>query len=88
MSTPRRRSSKSLTSGKRDYVAVVPTIESVRIFGDVGVIRGTAKVTVGDKDGQPQDSAHRLHRHLGVERQALADDCMAQRSRMPDRSGK
>ena len=30
-----------------------PTIESVRIFGDVGVIRGKAKVTVAI-DGQSQ----------------------------------
>ena len=27
----------------------------MRIFGDVGVIRGKAKVTVGGKDRQPQD---------------------------------
>jgi ketosteroid isomerase-like protein len=27
----------------------------VRIFGDVAVIRGKAKVTVGGKDRQPQD---------------------------------
>jgi hypothetical protein len=45
----------SLTSGTRDYISSVPTIETVRIFGDVGVIRGKAKVTVGGKDRQPQD---------------------------------
>jgi len=45
----------SLVTGTRDYISSVPTIETVRIFGDVGVIRGTAKVTVGGKDRQPQD---------------------------------
>lgn len=39
---------ESLTSGKRDYVSTVPEIESVRIFGNVGVIRGKARVTVAD----------------------------------------
>jgi len=46
---------ESLTSGTRDYISSVATIETVRIFGDVGVIRGKAKVTVGGKDRQPQD---------------------------------
>ena len=45
----------SLTSGTRDYITSEATIETVRIFGDVGVIRGKAKVTVGGKDRQPQD---------------------------------
>ena len=45
----------SLTTGKRDYISSTTTIETVRIFGDVGVIRGKAKVTVGGKDRQPQD---------------------------------
>ena len=45
----------SLVTGTRDYISSVPTIETVRIFGDVGVIRGTARVTVGGKDRQPQD---------------------------------
>lgn len=45
----------SLVTGTRDYISSVATIETVRIFGDVGVIRGTAKVTVGGKDRQPQD---------------------------------
>ena len=45
----------SLTSGTRDYITSVATIETVRIFGDVGVIRGKARVTVGGKDRQPQD---------------------------------
>jgi len=44
----------SLTSGKRDYVSSVATIETVRLFGDVGVIRGKAKVTVAS-DGKSQD---------------------------------
>ena len=39
----------SLTTGKRDYVSSIATIETVRIFGDVGVIRGKAKVTVGGR---------------------------------------
>ncbi len=46
---------ESLTSGTRDYISSVAAIETVRIFGDVGVIRGKAKVTVGGKDRQPQD---------------------------------
>jgi hypothetical protein len=45
----------SLTRGTRDYITSTPTLETVRIFGDVGVIRGKAKVTVGGKDSQPQD---------------------------------
>ena len=45
----------SLVTGKRDYISSVATVDSVRIFGDVGVIRGKAKVTVGGKDRQPQD---------------------------------
>ena len=44
----------SLTSGKRDYVSSVATIETVRFFGDVGVIRGKANVTV-TSDGKSQD---------------------------------
>ena len=44
----------SLTTGKRDYVSTVANIETVRIFGDVGVIRGKAKVTVADL-GQSKD---------------------------------
>src|SRR5215208_4340808 len=38
----------SLTSGKRDYVSTVADIESVRVLGDVAVIRGNARVTVAD----------------------------------------
>ncbi len=37
---------ESLTSGKRDYVSIEHHIESLRIFGDVALIRGTAEVTV------------------------------------------
>jgi hypothetical protein len=44
----------SLTSGKRDYVATTFDIQSVRILGDVGIIRGTAKVTVAD-NGNSRD---------------------------------
>jgi hypothetical protein len=39
----------SLTSGKRDYASTVPSIETIRVFGDVAVIRGKAKVTVIDQ---------------------------------------
>jgi hypothetical protein len=42
----------SLVTGKRDYLATVATLENVRIFGDVGVIRGKAKVTIAD-NGKP-----------------------------------
>ena len=38
----------SLTSGRRDYVATTADIQSIRIQGDVGIIRGKAKVTVAD----------------------------------------
>lgn len=38
----------SLASGRRDYVATTFEIQSVRILGDVAIIRGTAKVTVAD----------------------------------------
>jgi hypothetical protein len=44
----------SLVTGKRDYVSTKASIESVRIFGDVGVIRGKALVTVAD-NGQSKD---------------------------------
>ena len=44
----------SLTSGTRDYVSSDASIETVRIFGDVAVIRGKAKVTVAD-NGQSRD---------------------------------
>jgi hypothetical protein len=40
---------ESLTSGTRDYASSAPRIETVRIHGDVAIIRGTAKVTVIDK---------------------------------------
>ena len=39
---------ESLTTGRRDYVATTFDIQTVRIFGDVAIIRGTAKVTVAD----------------------------------------
>jgi hypothetical protein len=45
---------ESLTSGRRDYVSTVADTESLRIFGDVAVIRGKAKVTVAD-NGQSKD---------------------------------
>jgi hypothetical protein len=44
----------SLTNGTRDYVSSVATIETVRFFGDVGVIRGKVKVTVAS-NGKSQD---------------------------------
>jgi hypothetical protein len=45
---------ESLTSGKRDYIATTANIQSIRIFGDVAIIRGTAKVTVNE-NGKPLD---------------------------------
>jgi hypothetical protein len=45
---------ESLTSGRRDYVSTTFSIESLRIFGDVAVIRGKAKVTVAD-NGQSKE---------------------------------
>ena len=45
---------ESLVSGKRDYISTTPNILSVRILGDVGIIRGAAKVTVAS-DGKSQD---------------------------------
>jgi hypothetical protein len=35
---------ESLTSGTRDYISSVAAIETVRIFGDVGVIRGRPRL--------------------------------------------
>jgi ketosteroid isomerase-like protein len=43
-----------MTSGKRKYVGFAPTIGSVRLFGDVAVVSGTAKVNVVT-DGKPQE---------------------------------
>jgi hypothetical protein len=45
---------ESLTTGRRDYVSTTFSIESLRIFGDVALIRGKAKVTVAD-DGRSKD---------------------------------
>jgi hypothetical protein len=44
----------SLVTGKRDYVSSTATIETLRVFGDVGLIRGKAKVTVAD-NGNSKD---------------------------------
>jgi hypothetical protein len=43
-----------MTSGKRKYVGFVPTVASVRLFGEVAVVSGTAKVNV-ITDGKPQE---------------------------------
>jgi hypothetical protein len=43
-----------MTSGKRKYVGFVPTVTGVRLFGDVAVVGGTAKVNVVT-DGKPQE---------------------------------
>jgi hypothetical protein len=40
---------QSLTSGRRDYAATRADIESIRILGNVAIIRGKAKVTVIDE---------------------------------------
>jgi hypothetical protein len=45
---------ESLTSGRRDYVSIEHHIESLRIFGDVAVIRGKAEVTV-TSSGKPNN---------------------------------
>ena len=39
---------ESLTSGRRDYAKAEADIETIRILGDVAIIRGKAKVTVID----------------------------------------
>ncbi|HKU89180.1 MAG TPA: nuclear transport factor 2 family protein [Steroidobacteraceae bacterium] len=36
----------SLTDGSLDYVSMQPDIQSLRVFGDVGLIRGLVKVAV------------------------------------------
>lgn len=41
---------ESLTTGRRDYTSTEASIETIRILGDVAIIRGTAKVTVIDAD--------------------------------------
>jgi hypothetical protein len=38
----------SLTSGRRDYASTAADIETIRILGDVAIIRGRARVTVID----------------------------------------
>src|SRR5687768_15475930 len=45
---------ESLVSGRRDYITSNPTIETLRLLGDVAVIRGKARVTVAD-DGKSLD---------------------------------
>jgi hypothetical protein len=45
---------ESLTSGRRDYVATTADIQSIRVKGDIGIIRGKAKVTVADQ-GRSRD---------------------------------
>lgn len=45
---------ESLVSGKRDYLSTAATIQSVRILGDVAIIRGIAKVTVAT-NGESRD---------------------------------
>jgi hypothetical protein len=44
----------SLTSGRRDYISSAPDIETIRVLGDVAIIRGKVKVTVAD-NGQSKD---------------------------------
>jgi len=44
----------ALVSGKRDYVAITANLQSVRILGDVALIRGTALVTVAT-NGESRD---------------------------------
>jgi hypothetical protein len=46
----------SLTTGKRDYASTKADIETIRIFGDVAIIRGKARVTVVE-----QGNARDLH---------------------------
>ena len=36
----------TIKNGSLDYLSMEPTIESLRLFGDVGVIRGQARVAV------------------------------------------
>ena len=42
-----------MTSGKRKYLGFEPTVTSVRLFGDIALVGGTAKVTV-ITDGKQQ----------------------------------
>ena len=44
----------SVVSGKRDYIATTFEIQSVRVLGEVAIIRGTAQITVAD-NGQSRD---------------------------------
>ena len=43
-----------MTSGKRKYVGFDPTVLSTRVFGDVAILSGTAKVNV-ITDGKAQE---------------------------------
>ena len=45
---------ESLTSGRRDYISMTGDIQKVRIYGDVAILRGLAKVTVAT-NGKSQD---------------------------------
>jgi len=45
---------ESLTSGRRDYAKSEASIETIRFFGDVAIIRGKARVTVIDQ-GTPRE---------------------------------
>ena len=44
----------SVKEGSIDYLSIEPTIQSLRLFGDVGVIRGLAKVRVA-MDGKTSE---------------------------------
>jgi hypothetical protein len=44
----------SVKEGAIDYLSIEPTIQSLRLFGDVGVIRGLAKVRVA-MDGKTSE---------------------------------
>ncbi len=45
---------KSLIDGTRDYLSTEPAIDSIRIYGDVAIVRGTAQVSVATKGGEPR----------------------------------
>jgi len=47
---------EALASGRLDYTSVEPTIEKVRILGDIAIVRGTAKVTASNRGSSSENT--------------------------------
>ena len=77
---------ESLTSGRRDYAATQADIESIRILGDVAIIRGKAKVTVIDEG--VSRNLHLGYTDIWVRRDGQWKMTAWRSARMPDSSVK